>query len=93
MSDHLKNPRVLIVTPEVTYLPDGMGNTASCLSAKAGGLVDVSASLVSALFNQGADEHVAIPDYRAIFNGRLNAILRKEKNDPEQDSRRQDPSC
>ena len=33
-----KNPRVLIVTPEVTYLPEGMGNMANYLTAKAGGL-------------------------------------------------------
>ena len=31
-------PRVLIVTPEVAYLPDQMGSISWCLSAKAGGL-------------------------------------------------------
>jgi starch synthase len=76
-----KNPRILIVTPEVTYLPDGMGNVANYLSAKAGGLADVSAALVSALFDQGADVHVALPDYRSIFNdymGPLWPVLRME---------------
>lgn len=63
------NPRILIVTPEITYLPSGMGNMAQRLSAKAGGLADVSASLVSALFNLGADVHVAMPNYRKIFQG------------------------
>ena len=48
-------PRILIVTPEITYLPSGMGNMAQRMSAKAGGLADVSASLVSALFELGAD--------------------------------------
>ena len=24
----MKNPRILIVTPEITYLPEGMGNLA-----------------------------------------------------------------
>ncbi len=66
-ADSLKTPRILIVTPEVTYLPDGMGNIANLLSAKAGGLADVSAALISALFEQGADVHVALPDYRTIF--------------------------
>ena len=74
-----KNPRVLIVTPEVTYLPDRMGNMANYLTAKAGGLADVSAALVSALFHQGADVHVALPDYRAIFKDRLAPFLRKEQ--------------
>ncbi len=74
------NPRVLMVTPEVTYLPDGMGRHANGLNAKAGGLADVSAALISALYNQGADVHVAIPDYRSIFNGNLSPILRRERN-------------
>jgi len=71
-------PRILIVTPEVTYLPNGMGNIANHLTAKAGGLADVSAALISTLFDQGADVHVALPDYRAMFSDRLPAILRKE---------------
>ena len=62
-----KNPKILIVTPEITYLPQKMAGTAGNLSAKAGGLADVSASLVSALFEMGADIHVAMPYYRRIF--------------------------
>ncbi len=61
-------PTILIVTPEITYLPPGMGNMAQRMSAKAGGLADVSASLVSALFELGADVHVAMPNYRRMFN-------------------------
>ncbi len=72
------NPRVLIVTPEVTYLPDRMGSHSNYLTAKAGGLADVSAALISALFNQGADVHVALPDYRSIFADRLAPFLSKE---------------
>ncbi|MDD4097269.1 MAG: glycogen/starch synthase [Lentisphaeria bacterium] len=60
--------KVLIVTPEITYLPPGMGNIAERLSAKAGGLADVSASLVSALYNMGVDVHVALPNYRRLFH-------------------------
>jgi starch synthase/alpha-amylase len=74
------NPRILIVTPEVTYLPDRMGGLASLFTAKAGGLADVSAALISALFEQGADIHVAIPDYRSIFSGGLAPVLQKEFN-------------
>jgi starch synthase/alpha-amylase len=72
------NPRVLIVTPEVTYLPDRMGGLASFFTAKAGGLADVSAALISALFEEGADVHVAMPDYRAIFSDGLAPVLKKE---------------
>ena len=74
------NPRVLIITPEVTYLPHRMGGLASFYTAKAGGLADVSASLISALFEQGADVHVAIPDYRAVFSDKLAPVLKKEIN-------------
>jgi starch synthase len=74
------NPRILIVTPEVTYLPEGMGNLANSFSAKAGGLADVSAALISALFEQGADVHVALPDYRAIFYARFARLIKKELN-------------
>lgn len=73
-----RNPRILVVTPEVTYLPDGMGNLANNLTAKAGGLADVSAALINALFDQGADVHVAIPDYREMFSSRLSPVLGKE---------------
>lgn len=73
-----KNPRILVVTPEVTYLPNGMGNIANYLSAKAGGLADVSASLISALFDQGADVHIAIPDYRKMFHTQSTTVVGKE---------------
>ena len=78
MKETSANPRILIVTPEVTYLPNGMGNVANYLVAKAGGMADVSAALINALFDQGADVHVAIPDYREIFNVQHASILGKE---------------
>ncbi len=74
-----KNPRILIVTPETTYLPEGMGNLSNYLTAKAGGLADVSAALISALFTQGADVHVALPDYRAMFENKIDPLLRKQR--------------
>ncbi len=73
-----KKPRVLIVTPEVTYLPEGMGKMAMNLKAKAGGLADVSAALIAALFEQGGDVHVALPDYRSIFYHTSGTVLQQE---------------
>ena len=78
MSISQATPRVLIVTPEVTYLPRDMGNIANYLSAKAGGLADVSASLISTLFEMGADVHVALPDYRTIFSDQLAPLIKNE---------------
>lgn len=71
-------PRILIVTPEITYLPLGMGNMANKMSAKAGGMADVSASLVSALFEQGADVHVALPHYRKMFHMDIGNLIDNE---------------
>ncbi len=71
-------PCILIVTPEITYLPQGMGNLMQRMSAKAGGLADVSASLVSALFELGADVHVALPNYRRMFQGDVFNLHDKE---------------
>jgi starch synthase len=73
-----KKPRILIVTPEITYLPEGMGNMSNNLQAKAGGLADVSASLVAALFKQGADVHVTLPHYRRMFHIDVGNLISSE---------------
>ncbi len=78
MTTSQTNPRVLIVTPEITYLPKDMGNISNGLNAKAGGLADVSAALINELYSQGADVHVALPDYRTIFGGQSPPMIRKE---------------
>ena len=74
-------PKILVVTPEITYLPQrilddqrvighnsDVGDQNVNYSSKAGGLADVSASLVSALYNMGADVHVALPFYRRLYH-------------------------
>ena len=73
-----RKPRILIVTPEITYLPEGMGNLAGKMSAKAGGMADVSASLVSALHQLGADVHVALPHYRRMFHMETAQLVSEE---------------
>ncbi|MGD8769027.1 MAG: glycogen/starch synthase [Desulfobacterales bacterium] len=78
MNNAPSNPRVLVVTPEITYFPKGMGNICNGLNAKAGGLADVSAALINELYSQGADVHVALPDYRSIFGGQSPPMIRKE---------------
>jgi len=73
-----KKPRILIVTPEITYLPNGMGNMSNRMKAKAGGLADVSATLVTELYNHGADVHVALPHYRKMFNIDVGKLMQNE---------------
>ncbi|MFH0726797.1 MAG: glycogen/starch synthase [Pseudomonadota bacterium] len=60
-------PKILVVTPEVSFLPDRSGAPSEKISARSGGLGDVSATLIQTLFGMGADVHVAIPNYRNIF--------------------------
>ncbi len=71
-------PRILVITPEITYVPEGMGNMGNIMHAKAGGLADVSASLVGALFRQGADVHVALPHYRRMFHIDVGRLISDE---------------
>lgn len=73
-----KKKRILIVTPEITYLPQGMGNMANHLQAKAGGLADVSATLAAALYHKGADVHVALPHYRQMFSVNVGRFINEE---------------
>jgi ADP-glucose type glycogen/starch synthase len=73
-----RNPRILIITPEITYLPKGMGNMANVLTAKAGGMADVSASLVSQLYELGSDVHVTLPHYRRMFNIDIGQFISEE---------------
>ncbi len=51
---------------------------ANRMSAKAGGLADVSSSLVAALFDLGADVHVALPHYRRMFHIDAGKLINEE---------------
>ena len=73
-----RSPRILVVTPEITYLPAHMGNIANSLRAQGGGLADVSATLIAELYSRGADIHVALPHYRKLFNINVESFLNKE---------------
>jgi ADP-glucose type glycogen/starch synthase len=55
-----------------------MGNLAGKMSAKAGGMADVSASLVAALYELGADVHVALPHYRRMFHEETAKLVADE---------------
>ncbi len=72
--------RILIVTPEAAYLPHQWGAGSQCMSAKAGGLADVSAALICDLHRRGIDVHVALPNYREIFDECLSKLSRQEES-------------
>jgi len=61
-----ERPRILLCTPEITELPEGMGNAAQYIRAKGGGLGDISAGLVQHLHEDHRfDLHVVMPRYDA----------------------------
>ncbi len=62
-----KRPRILLVTPEVAYVPETMTADARRVHAKAGGLADISALLLDGLRKRGLDIFLAIPHYRTLF--------------------------
>ena len=61
------HPRILFVTPEAAFIPEGTENRPNYTSAHTGGFGDFLAELISNLFELGADVHVAQPDFRKIF--------------------------
>jgi starch synthase len=71
-------PRVLICTPEITELPEGMGNAANWIAAKGGGLGDISAGLIRYLHGDDRfDLHVVIPKYERQILGLGGVELRE----------------
>ena len=62
-----EGPRILVATPEATYLPYVHGQVLTVSGARAGGLSDLSACLLHSLHDRRVDVHVAIPDYRNVF--------------------------
>ncbi len=81
MPEFSNPPRVLFVTPEVINLPPAMDHLSGYVNVRAGGVADFSATLIQALFEQGVDIHVALPNYRKIFQQKLPSIIRREFDD------------
>jgi starch synthase/alpha-amylase len=67
MSGPSAQPRILFVTPEVVFIPEGTGNSTDYINTHTGGFGDLLAGLISDLFDLGVDVYVAQPDYRRIF--------------------------
>ncbi len=70
MSNYSTQPRILFVTPEAAFMPEGGGNHTNFISANTGGFGEFLAELICDLYHLGVDVHVAQPDYRRIFANR-----------------------
>lgn len=66
-ADTTRKPRILMITPEATYLPQASDRLYQIIGARAGELADISAGLIHSLYDLQMDVHVAIPDYRNVF--------------------------
>jgi len=77
MSKNSTQPRILFVTPEAAFMPEGGGNRTNFICANSGGFGDFPAELISDLYELGLDVHLAQPDFRKVFA----TSSRKEKSD------------
>lgn len=74
MDDNSRQPRILLVTPEISLVPDRSGKISAYSSIKSGGFAGFLSRLAGDLYARGADIHFVQPDYRSIFT----AILRNK---------------
>jgi len=74
MATRHQNPRILVVTPEITFVPHDMDPMSRFISARASGLGDVCAAQIHALYERGFDVHLAIPNYRNVFKNNAQRL-------------------
>ena len=68
ISRHLELPMILVATPEIVSLPEHMGNLSNFIrTGDGGGLADISAAVVTELYQRGVNVHVTLPHYRNLF--------------------------
>lgn len=68
MSTTSNQPRILFVTPEVSFVPACSGKNSDYLNYKSGGFAGFLSNLVVDLYERGADVHITQPDYRSAFS-------------------------
>jgi len=67
-----KKPRILVVTPECASLPVAMGRTCAHPFSSGGGTGEAMAGIVSRLYQENVDVHLAFPDYCAVLRRRID---------------------
>jgi starch synthase len=74
--------RILMVTPEVTFVPSEIGPDSCVIRARAGSLGDICATQVQALHQAGVQVHLAIPNYRHLFKANARRQADLDLHDP-----------
>ena len=75
--------RILIVTPETAFLPTGLARNARQIRMGSGILAQTAAALITTLFQCGFDVHVALPNYRRLFDTGVTAASQQRSPLPE----------
>jgi starch synthase/alpha-amylase len=73
-------PRILFVTPEVSFVPASFGKNSDYLNFQSGGSAGLLSNLVGDLNERGADIHITQPDYRSNFSVILQNSLPLKRN-------------
>ncbi|MCF8053414.1 MAG: glycogen/starch synthase [Desulfobacterales bacterium] len=69
---HRKKPRILVVTPECASLPVSMGRICAHPFSSGSGTGEGMAGIVSGLYDENVDVHLAFPDYCAMLRRRID---------------------
>jgi starch synthase len=67
MPNPSNQPRILFVTAEAAFIPEGSGSRPEFISTHTESFGDFPVKLISVLLDLAADVHVAQPDYRKVF--------------------------
>ena len=67
MSNESIQPRILLVTPQISLVPDRSRKNPGYLNCKSGGFAGFLPHWAGDLYGQGVDVHMAQPDYRSVF--------------------------
>ncbi len=63
----MTNPRILLVTPTIAYLPEHVDPNARCVRLGPDANGDLCAAVFDALLDVRAQAHLALPNYRSLF--------------------------
>lgn len=78
MSNSSAQPRILLVSPEVIFLPNRLEHMTRYRATQSKRFNDELAGSIVDLYELGADVHVVQPDYRQIFAATCSAKLGKK---------------
>jgi len=67
MASEPMQPSILLVTPEISLVPDRSGENSDYLNCKSHGFAGFLSHWLGDLYGRGVDVHIAQPDYRRHF--------------------------